>query len=295
MYLLCFNIYAKTIYVDQSGSGDFLTINEGITDAKDGDIVKVRPGVYYERVYINKDISLFGSGPNYTKIVSQEEGINIGSNQTNIISGFLITANEEGIYVFPAGTAVTEIRNCIITGCLKGLVYNANDSNDYAKISLINNTFVSNISNAIFVNANHYYLLVLGNIIVNNGYGIATNTNLTDTIDYNNVYNNNTNYQDNITPGANNISLDPKFVNPNIGNFTLASDSPCINTGIPNSERIDPDGTRNDMGAYAGPYAVPFWPYSLQSGGPIITDMTVFPTSVSKGSKLRIKAKGRLP
>lgn len=298
MCLLCFNIYAKTIFVDKSGSGDFLTINEGITEAEDGDIVQVRPGDYNEKVILNKSISLLGSGPNFTKIISQQEGIKISSNTTTIVSGFLITANEEGVYIYDDGI-VTEIRNCIITGCSKGVYYDADDKYDDAKINLINNTFSGNISYAIFFDLyttyyyDNYYSLIIGNIIVNNGYGIATD--FAATIDYNNLYNNTTNYQDNITPGANNISIDPKFVNQAIGNYTLASDSPCINTGSPSPERLDPDGTRNDMGAYAGPYVVPFWPYSLQSGGPIITDMTVFPTSVSKGSKLRIKAKGRLP
>lgn len=49
--------------------------------------------------------------------------------------------------------------------------------------------------------------------------------------------------------GNNNIDEDPEFVNPNQGDFHLTVDSPCINTGDPDSPE-DPDGSRADMGAY---------------------------------------------
>jgi parallel beta-helix repeat protein len=52
-----------------------------------------------------------------------------------------------------------------------------------------------------------------------------------------------------------NISSDPLFADPEYGNFRLRLDSPCIDAG--NSALIydDPDGSRNDMGAYGGPKA----------------------------------------
>ena len=50
-----------------------------------------------------------------------------------------------------------------------------------------------------------------------------------------------------------NISADPLFIDPENGDFRLRLDSPCIDAG--NSDPIydDPDGSRNDMGAYGGP------------------------------------------
>jgi hypothetical protein len=50
-----------------------------------------------------------------------------------------------------------------------------------------------------------------------------------------------------------NISADPLFVDPENGDFHLRPDSPCIDTGNPNPIYDDPDGSRNDMGAYGGP------------------------------------------
>ena len=50
-----------------------------------------------------------------------------------------------------------------------------------------------------------------------------------------------------------NISADPLFADPEIGDFRLQPDSPCINSGNPELIYNDHDGSRNDMGAYGGP------------------------------------------
>jgi len=50
-----------------------------------------------------------------------------------------------------------------------------------------------------------------------------------------------------------NISVDPLFMNPEHGDLRLKPDSPCINAGNPDRIYNDPDGSRNDMGAYGGP------------------------------------------
>lgn len=54
---------------------------------------------------------------------------------------------------------------------------------------------------------------------------------------------------------AGNISADPLFVAPENGDFRLASESPCIDTGDLNHVYDDPDGSRSDMGAFGGPKA----------------------------------------
>ena len=50
-----------------------------------------------------------------------------------------------------------------------------------------------------------------------------------------------------------NINENPLFVNQENGDFHLQPGSPCIDTGNPDPQYNDPDGTRNDMGAYGGP------------------------------------------
>lgn len=49
--------------------------------------------------------------------------------------------------------------------------------------------------------------------------------------------------------GVGNINSNPRFVNPNRGDYHLTYESPCIDAGDPEVD-LDPDGTRADMGAY---------------------------------------------
>jgi len=51
-----------------------------------------------------------------------------------------------------------------------------------------------------------------------------------------------------IVDGPGNISLDPYFVDPANGDYSLQPWSPCINTGDPDPQYNDPDDTRSDMG-----------------------------------------------
>jgi len=52
--------------------------------------------------------------------------------------------------------------------------------------------------------------------------------------------------------GTENIDVNPLFINPVNSDFHLEVNSPCIDTGDPSTFYNDPDGTRNDMGAYGG-------------------------------------------
>ncbi len=53
---------------------------------------------------------------------------------------------------------------------------------------------------------------------------------------------------------AGNINSNPLFQNPDIGDFRLQLGSSCINKGDSSAIYNDYDGSRNDMGAYGGPY-----------------------------------------
>ena len=87
----------------------------------------------------------------------------------------------------------------------------------------------------------------------------GSSVNGTNNISYGNISSNNANYTGSCnltytctTPnlaGIGNISSDPLFMNPAAGNFNLQGNSPCIDTGNPNSP-LDPDNTTADMGAF---------------------------------------------
>ena len=284
---------ADTIYVDQSGGGNYKTIQEAINAAYVDDTVKVRPGVYHENVVIDKNLSLIGSGPNFTTIDASKNAITVNNNVSVTISAFTITGAESGI-IFNNNIACN-IKNCIIVGCGHTGIYGNKVS---LTCTIVNNTIASNGNSGIYFydGGNVININVIGNIISFNGtYGISLKEccgkfyiNMT----YNDVYSNSSGDYSGCSAGTGDISQNPKFIDQNTGNFVLKNDSPCINTGRPGASYNDPDGTRNDMGAYAGPDAAAFWPYI--PGGPVITEISVTPTSVPKGSKITIKARGRV-
>ena len=74
-------------------------------------------------------------------------------------------------------------------------------------------------------------------------------------LEYNLVYGHDTDYSG-APPGEGSISEPPLFVDLANGDFHLQPDSPGIDVGDPRAEFNDPDGNRNDMGAYGGPVFV---------------------------------------
>ncbi len=286
--------FADTIYVDQSGGGDYTTIQAGIKAAYASDTIEVGPGIYNENVTIDKNLTLIASGPNLTSIDASQDAITVNENISANISKFTITAGDNGVNL--SKNCSVNIKNCIIASCATGIsCYGKTDLN----VTVINNTIVSNANSGIFVKAySTYYssagsVNIQGNIIAFNGeYGIYLIAIDNENIAYNNVYGNSNGGYSGCSAGANDFSDDPRFIDNNAGNYALRIDSPCIDAGRPVNAYNDPDGTRNDMGAYAGPDSASFWPYV--SGGPVVTEISLTPASAPKGSKIIIKAKGRV-
>lgn len=92
-------------------------------------------------------------------------------------------------------------------------------------------------------------------LVSNDDYGIVAelNTSSAPKIEYCDIWDNFTtdvygiNFDTSFWPGI--VSLDPEFIDPDLGDYGLLSHSPCIDAGNPNSI-IDPDGSRRDMGAF---------------------------------------------
>lgn len=104
MLLVCGLLFSNIITVDQTGAGDFLSIQEGINSAVDADTVLVHPGTYFENIdFIGKNItvsSLFLTTQeedyvNETIINGNQNGscvrIMSGEDSTTVLCGFTIT------------------------------------------------------------------------------------------------------------------------------------------------------------------------------------------------------------
>ena len=81
------------------------------------------------------------------------------------------------------------------------------------------------------------------------------------------------------------FDADPKLN----GNFTLASDSPCIDAGPPDPQYNDRDGSRNDIGMFGGHN---FIPNGRTTDKPIVLGLDIAPIAVPTGGTVTIESTG---
>jgi len=114
---------------------------------------------------------------------------------------------------------------------------------------IINNTIINNEENGIAYDSafNSNDFQISNNIIAGNNIGISSLAGKPTYIQYNNIWSNTSGEYLGIDEPANNISLDPLFVEPSSHYYELQSSSPCIDSGNP--LLADPDNTRSDIGA----------------------------------------------
>jgi len=84
------------------------------------------------------------------------------------------------------------------------------------------------------------------------------------------------------------IDADPKFTDLANGNFTLASDSPCIDAGPPDAQYKDHNGSRNDIGMFGGHS---YLPNGRTTTKPIVLSLEM-PIAVPSGGTVTIESTG---
>ena len=260
--------------------GEYPTIQQGIDAAVSGDIVMVAPGHYLEEIILKAGVVVQGAGEGLSVI---DGGGNSGDVVRAIgnaihsdckLQGFTVTGAISGggmpggAGLFCNSGAAPDVGNNRFEGNDFGIA-TWNGSNPLIHNNVVcHNTFFgvdisSNptvINNTIAFNVigiddgGGYGPIVMNNIVVGNSrygvYAVGTQPQLT----YNDVWGNDTNYR-NCSPGTGSDSSDPAFADTASRDFHLQPGSPCINAGNPAPQYNDPDGTRNDMGAYGGPGA----------------------------------------
>jgi len=249
--------YRPVLHVNAESSGfpigtrerPYPTIQEAIVNSGGG-TVYVHPGQYNGEISpvqtrggitLQDSVVLIGSGADSTILSGKVE---IENEYGAHISGFTI---EDGIHALFSSLA---IKNCIITGFGGTAISGA-----HADFQIINNVLTNNGLDAILLN-DSCTAIIKNNIIINNsGFGINGVESASAIIDYNDVWGNTEMYTEFFTAGEHNISENPMFVNASSVNFHLQPGSPCIDSGDPDPMFNDLDGSRNNMGAFGGPYS----------------------------------------
>jgi len=316
---------ADTVYVDQrfgpGGNGTkaapYDKIQTAINDANSVTII-VYPGTYSESLNVTKTLTLLSyDGPHTTKIeaaaggdtVTVQPGIDVW------IQGFNISTGRYGVLCQTSGSL--HLRNNIFCGNSSHGVYVARTTlTTLPRVWIHNCLFVANGGSGIYllhVDGWHYYdhytypsVEVYNSILIaNTRYGIESSTTGYDsgpvTLDHNDSINNALGAYsaafgsgNPISIGAHSISVGPDFVGGSANacnqDFRLLPTSLCKDAGHAGIGFLDPDGTRNDIGAFGGPGAATF--YTNPNDGPIIRSVTIDQGMVPRGSTFTIRAKG---
>jgi hypothetical protein len=99
-----------------------------------------------------------------------------------------------------------------------------------------------------------------------------------------------TNYVGGGVYASDSIEGNPGFSSyPNNIDFTLASDSPCIDKGPPDPQYNDRDGSRNDIGMFGGHN---FIPDGRTTNKPIVLGLDIAPIAVPTGGTITIESTG---
>jgi hypothetical protein len=270
---------------------DASTIQAAINAADDGDTVRVAPGTYAVNLdYKGKSVCVTSaSGPEVTILMpavpSQHAVVctsgepigaqllgftltgaaNLGPALVNIASGSSLTIQYCMIRDNPVDNVVIQCAGSGIVIRYNLFVRNGGISCIGANLgttSILNNTFDSN-------NRGFYCIggitLATGNIISNCAeYGVYG---AFVSLSYNDLWNNGQDYTGGAVAGTGSIYSDPIYSDPAADDYSLQSASPCIDGGNPDPAYDDPDGSRNDIGAF------PLGGYFLQP--PLVKSISV--------------------
>jgi hypothetical protein len=282
--------YGGTRHATQSGINPTIYVSENGNDSNDGsisaplrniqtammramgDTIKVAAGVYSEGLIATSSMVLRGG---YTEDFREEER-DIFNNKSVVqaISSVMLLdqygANIDGMVFDGNGVAGTGLDLQAAARVTHTVIYDIGNPAGSAVIIEANAIFINNTlydnSMGLEIGSDATGAVIKNNILVEQSFAI--NNGAKDGITaYNCLYNNSFNYigfYD--SPGIGDIALDPKFSDAAAYDFSLQDGSPCIDRGDPDPIYNDPDGTRNDMGAYFY-LAIPQAPLSLIASG----------------------------
>lgn len=198
----------------------------------------------------NLDLLCMSETPGYGLGVYQSSG-------TVIVRNTTIADCHFGITVF--GGSAVEGENLIVEGntgyeSFYGTEYGAGvRAGNSSNLTFTNSVFDGNgLVGLLMLNAN----LTLINSIVTNHTQFGVSMEQSGTVfvsDFNAYYGNATDFGFYAAYGPSDSTQGPEYADSELNDYTLQPGSPAIDSGNPASIYDDPDGTRNDKGAYGGP------------------------------------------
>lgn len=251
---------------DGTAGSPFRTIQHAMLTMAPGDTVKVAAGTYAEGLVTQVPGHLRGS---YTEsFVESERHLYLHATRLQAVSYSILYDNQgvsiDGIqFEDPSSIAddLLDLRKPVTVS--RSIFRNTKKTFAHAieasaAIVVVNNTF-HNCYYALYLNSTAAGSSVKNNVFSTNNY--AWYNLAGDGLTSYNILFNSPRAGSYTAPGVGEISLDPLFLDAPGGKYLLSMSSPAVNAGDPTAAYNDPDGTRNDMGAF-----VLDWPPAPSSG-----------------------------
>ncbi|HET8686159.1 MAG TPA: NosD domain-containing protein, partial [Methanosarcina sp.] len=180
---------AAVITANNSGGGNYTSIQEAVNNAQNGDTILVSPGIYRENIKVNKELvilshsALSGSQTNRTYVIGTVPDNSVFSiSSGNVtISGFHILGGPSGMGTYQeAGLYLEGVQNCSLSN--NTLILNdpgivLNNSHD----NYLNENLVSLGNEGITLNNSEKNVLS-NNLVVKNNQGISLNNSVNNTL-----------------------------------------------------------------------------------------------------------------
>lgn len=214
------------VIVAPDGSGDYRTVSEAVANAREGDVIYVKPGTYEGAVEIETDrITLLGAGPGRSIIDADDEYAAVSiEGEDCVVAGFTVrNGSSHGIYVKSSGQQVS--RCLIINNGDRGIYFSSLGGDPSAKIDHC--TVADNDVSGIYIPSDNAETAITNCIVAFNGRGIVCDrAEGLMTVEYNCVFGDGDGF-DRVEKGRGNIEEDPRFLNRGAGDYRLGSGSPC--------------------------------------------------------------------
>jgi hypothetical protein len=215
--------------VAQDGSTDYETIGDALDDADAGAVILVKPGVYEEAVEIDKDegpFTIVGENPATTILDADSEyaAVTLKSNG-NHVSGLTIKGGEShGIYI-PGGRQ--KVDYCLITGNGdRGVYISTLEGGGSADINHC--TFAGNEVSSIYCANRDDKTTITNSILTSSNRNLAWDGDGLNLVISNSCLFSPDSGSDVAVSGTKDIRKDPKFKDPDNGEYGLKPGSPCL-------------------------------------------------------------------
>ncbi|MCK4696011.1 MAG: right-handed parallel beta-helix repeat-containing protein, partial [Candidatus Cloacimonetes bacterium] len=248
------------IYVENSSPS---ILNNTITGNSAGPQFAVAGGIYTLNSFsLIQNNTISGNTGTGIYVVAASPLIHANIIKWNTLTTLYDGKDGSGLYVSGSSSSPRISQNVIANNAKEGI-----ECETSANPVIINNTISENSDNGIYISLSVPDSIFNNILSLNSEYGIYENGSSSDPgkVWYNLFYANSsglycdegtTDYYtaNSLNAGVaeceNNIDGDPMFVDRVNGDYRLSLGSPAIDAGDPDPQFNDPDGSRNDMGAY---------------------------------------------